>query len=138
MVDTKFKTFNKQTNYLGYGNVFASTQYSNHIRTDEGKDILKYDLMQFSLSRHAEALAHSINLNYYLYEYRVYDYKAKKYNVIGWLFFGEDNVTCLYSIVNGNKNYSKKKSVLDYCEQIIKDKRTGATKQVQQLIAEGV
>ena len=57
LVNSGWKTFDGQTNYLGTGNVWASTQYSSYIRAYSdvkngahiGKpgDFLKYDLHAF-------------------------------------------------------------------------------------------
>lgn len=121
--NTDYKTFNKQTTLISYGNVIASTQYSNHIRVNEGEEIFNYDLQGFNLNRHAKALTKTIANNFYLYQFHIYNHKAKKHETIGWLFMSEDNLKCYYSIVNGDKYYSKKASVLNACEQVIIEDR---------------
>ena len=127
IVNTDYKTFSNQTSALWNGNAVTSTQYSNYIRANEGIEIFEYDLKLFDLTsqaRHLTEMLYRQGKNFYLYQYHVYNQKTKEKQVIGWLYYSEDNKEMYFSLVNeyyiGTSHYNKKLSVLNTCQSIIR------------------
>ena len=101
-LSTGFKTFDKQTNYLGTGNVCANTQFSWYIRPTyetecngfsfkEG-DLFKSDIKNFRLSSHIKKMIQEFtdkNSGSILYSFT---YRKRGEDVkIGYLITSKDN-----------------------------------------------
>lgn len=135
LINTGYKTFDKQTNYLTDGNAITNTQYSNYIRAynsiinpigekvQEG-ELQKYDLKYFNtgkMSSNFIAWLKSVteNKEAILYEYFIYKNGYK--NIIGWLvqepktkkIIGLE--TCKYSSIR----FENKQKVLDFCKKLL-------------------
>lgn len=135
LVDTGYKTFDKQTNDLTDGNAITNTQYSNYIRAynntinpigekvQEG-ELQKYDLKYFNTDKMTNSFVgwlESVAKNepIILYEYFIYRNGYK--NIIGWLvqepktreIIGLE--TCKYSSIG----FENKQKVLDFCKKLL-------------------
>ena len=133
-INTGFKEFDKQTNYIGQGNVIANTQYSNYIRAYNetinpvGQEVekgylQKYDLHFFTeLSQYIkDILMANKDMKFILYEFRIY--KNGKKRVIGHILTDINNLTITKDVVKfGNENYNKRYNVLNLCEKIIRNR----------------
>ena len=135
LVDTGYKTFDEQTNYLTDGNAITNTQYSNYIRAynntinpvgekvQEG-ELQKFDLKYFTINQMTNSFIGWLesvaeNESIILYEYFIYKNGYK--NIIGWLV--QDTKTnkiigleiCNYSSIR----FENKQKVLDFCKKLL-------------------
>lgn len=135
LVNTGYKTFDKQTNDLTDGNAITNTQYSNYIRAynntinpvgeavAEGT-LQKYDLKYFNTGKMTNSFigwleAVAENKPIILYEYFIYRNGYKE--IIGWLI--QDTKTnkiigteiCKYS----NIRIKNKLKVLSFCAKLL-------------------
>ena len=133
--DSSFKSFDKQTNYIGTGNVWASTQFSSYIRPwNEVKnggyignpgDFCKYDMQHF---RNVPDNMRSIILDknrtesVILYEFFFYNNHRER-EVIGYVLtdkyykYIEHYVDCYSGW--WTKSYAKRKSAINECMKYI-------------------
>lgn len=131
IIDTEFKEFNKQTNYIGNGNVIANTQRSNYVRPwkeiecngyiNEEGHLQNFDLKSFNIPNELRELLKNQTNQVCLYQFHIpKDYYHE--DIIGWLVI--DNGETIYKKINDRVvlNYiqrDKRQNVLDYCEKII-------------------
>lgn len=134
IINTGFKEFDKQTNYIGHGNVIANTQYSNYIRAYNetinpvGQEVekgylQKYDLQFFSDINQAirKELTENKDMKFILYEFRIYRNGRKR--VIGHILTDTENNTIIKSVLTyRNESYYKRYSALNLCEKIIQSR----------------
>lgn len=135
IVNTGYKTFDKQTNDLTSGNAITNTQYSNYIRaynntinpvgqTVEKGFLQEYDLKYFTLNQMSNSFISWLksvteNESVVLYEYFIYRNSYKE--TIGWLV-QEPNTNkiiganiCKYS----NIRFENKQKVLNFCKKLL-------------------
>ena len=123
LINSDYKTFNKQTNLITNGNVISNTQYSNYIRIA----YIDYDLKHFNIDDFLSEFIRNLTSDFTLYEFFIRDTKGNK-NVVGHLVEQGGNI--IYNRVftrtikdfNNIKVYEKKKSVLNLCKAIIESK----------------
>lgn len=132
IVNSDFKEFNKQTNYISYGNIIANTMYSNYIRpwdetinpigqrVEKGR-LFNYDLQYFHISSELREFIKSLNKKVVLYEIFIYRYGKK--DIIGWLI--EDiEFNIIYDRIRKTQgDYDKRYSALNTVKNIIMEKR---------------
>ena len=132
LVDTDYKKFNKQTNYITYGNVISGTQYSNYIRGNEELEnygnkfefgeLRNYDLKFFIpyFDNEMSDYFRQFTEKCCLYEFYTYNKEKREKEVIGWLVFDYTHTHLLKYHVRDNFKYQNKgKSVLDLMNKII-------------------
>lgn len=123
LIDSDYKTFNKQTNLITNGNVISNTQYSNYIRVD----YIDYDLKYFNIDGFLSEFIRNLTSNFTLYEFFIRG-KNRNKNIIGHLV--EQDGKIIYNRVftktirdfNNVKIYEKKESALNLCKAIIESK----------------
>ena len=101
IIDTDFKEFNKQTNYIGTGNCIANTQYSSYIRpinetTCNGcnfpaNHLQNYDLKGFAINSEMRNILKNQTESTILYEF--YIHKNKRVEIIGHLLINKQGAT---------------------------------------------
>jgi hypothetical protein len=100
-VDTGFKSFDKQSNYLGTGNVIANTQCSSYIRPTyelkcntrnyPARELFEFDIKPFKLSGINEALVEEFADKYNgCILYKFFYMQNKKIQTIGYLLTSKD------------------------------------------------
>ena len=135
LINTGYKTFDKQTNDLTDGNAITNTQYSNYIRAynntinpvgetvPEGT-LQKYDLKYFNIDKMANSFIcwlESVTENEPIILYEYFIYKNGYKNIIGWLVQEPKTrkiiglKTCKYSSIR----FENKQKVLDFCKKLL-------------------
>lgn len=130
IINSDFKEFNKQTNYIGSGNVIANTMWGNYIRpwnetinpvgqvVPEGH-LFNFDLQYFHINNAMKEYIKSLNRKVVLYE--IFIYRNGKKDIIGWLI--EDNGRIIdITVANSIGNYRKRFSALETVKNIIEEK----------------
>ena len=126
IINSEFKTFNKQTNYISNGNIIANTIYGNYIRPYNetkcnGKDfpvghLFKYDLQNFFISDAMKEYIRSLNRKIILYE--IFIWKDGYKDIIGWLI--EDNAKIIHTFCAKTMgDYKKRFSAIDTTAKIL-------------------
>lgn len=125
--ESEFKTFNKQTNLIATGNVYANTQTSSYIRpfceVDNfgyiGKpgEFMRFDLRPFRcIPEHIRKMLEDVNRkeSYILYEFFVRDNGCK--DVIGYVLSDYNNNLITSCVICGyGRSYWKRDSVIREC-----------------------
>lgn len=129
IIDSGYKLFDKQTNYIGRGNVISNTQHSNYIRPysetecngqiNEKGHLTNYDLQYFSIPNWLRKKIIENDEQVCLYEFMTY--RNGEENIIGWLV--EYKNGDIKTIVNTTTFYTKKYNALELCKKIIQEKR---------------
>lgn len=130
IINSDFKTFNKQTNYIGTGNVIANTMTGFYIRpyneiecngTYHEKGVLRdNDLKMFEYNKDIFDYVKSITENKSCILYQIFYYKNnKKRKVFGYII--QQNNDFKY-ILTDYENRDKKRSALDLVVNILKEK----------------
>lgn len=131
VVDTGFKRFDKQTNCISYGNVWANTQYSSYIRPyneiecnrTEFKvgELMRCDMKHFKqIPSHIRQILEDRNRDesYCLYEF--FTYNGDDREVFGYMLHDRDRRYITSSVVvYGNQNSFKRSQALDYIRDLI-------------------
>ncbi len=129
IIDSGFKTFDKQTNLITYGNVIANTQISSYIRTKtettcNGFDFKEDELRQHDLQWFKKYLnSYSIkrieelteNKQAILYMFFITN-KKKEIDPIGFILTDSDHLKVLYFTTNKDteKRYQALKYLIDF------------------------
>ena len=137
LVDTGYRRFDKQTNYISYGNVITNTQYSMYIRDKfetecngsnyETGELRNFDLEYFTkyLDNNMKEFFNQFFSSCCLYEFSVYNKNNNQREVIGWLVYNKEHTKLLKYHINNNFRYAEKgKSVLDKMQKIIENHTT--------------
>lgn len=133
IIHSDFKEFNKQTNYIGNGNVIANTMKGWYIRPYsetkcngqewEQGHLFNYDLQYFSISNSYREYIKSLNMSVILYE--IFIYRNGEKDILGWLI--EDSKTGKIIDLSVNytykTNYLKRVSALKTIQNILEEKR---------------
>ena len=123
IINSDYKLFNKQTNYISYGNVIANTQYSSFIRPysqttcnnnnfSEG-ELMKSDLKYFGnipASIKDKLYAKDRKESYILYEFFVYRNGNK--DIIGYVLTDKKHKLITYEVLESYNNYNKSLSAI--------------------------
>lgn len=133
IINSGYKAFDKQTNFLGDGNVIANTQYSNYIRpygevecngaTFQPGHLLKFDIQHFK--RIPDAIISAImdanrENSYILYEFFVNPKKGERREVIGYVLTDYQNNHVASQIVYDYKcHILKRHAALDTAMQFV-------------------
>lgn len=127
--DSDFKTFNKQTNIISHGNVWANTQTSSYIRPwkevknggyiGQPGDFLKYDLRLFPNlpERFRRKLwDYDRNESYIVYHFHYYDEKHRQRETIGYVMCDYNHKLIDYEVYCGyGQSYWKRESAIREC-----------------------
>lgn len=100
-IDTGFKSFDKQSNYLGTGNVIANTQCSSYIRPTyelvshskeyQARHLFEFDIKPFKLSGMNKALVEKFaDKHNGCILYKFFYIKDKNIQTIGFLLTSKD------------------------------------------------
>lgn len=128
IIESDFKAFNKQTNYISQGNVCANTQYSNYIRnyneiecngnTYEKGFLQEYDLKFFTcIPQRLKDYIKNSNQKMVLYEFFIW--KNQKKDVIGYLLEENGIITQQYVVGFQLMRLEKRYNALTLCKAII-------------------
>lgn len=129
--ESDYALFNKQTDYIGHGNVFSTTQTSFCVRpynevkngyyTGKPGDFLRYDLGMFdNIPYSIRAILEDRNREktYFLHDFHVWKNGQKE--TIGWVVTDTENNLIKYLVVSGyRKNYWKRESAIRECIKYI-------------------
>lgn len=133
VVNTAWKEFNKQTNCISTGNVYANTQVSSFIRPwsetkcngfdfPEGQ-LMKFDLQNFGRYRIPENLDKVIrdkNRKDSVILYMFFTIRNKKVTPFGWVLTGREHHLIGWNVVRGySESYTKRWSALNEAIQYI-------------------
>lgn len=139
IIDSGYKTFDKQTNYLSSGNVISSTQYSNYIRPYneivnpignkvEKGHLRNYDLKYFSKNLMTNGFKDWLdnltkNTKVIIYEYFIYRNRDKE--VIGWLVQSAETKKIIGKEYNkfSNIRLENRLKVLNFCTRFLQYER---------------
>ena len=136
IINSDFKEFNKQTNYIGSGNVIASTQKSMYIRNRFETEcngikynigyLQDYDLQYFrDIPKSLRDIIHNSDKKMVLYEFYIMkkhgDYGYIK-DTIGWLLQEDNKITQLIIASYSLRKLAKRYSALQTCKAIIEEK----------------
>ncbi|MBO7695721.1 MAG: hypothetical protein J6T10_24085 [Methanobrevibacter sp.] len=137
LIDTGYRRFDKQTNYVSYGNVISNTQYSMYIRDKfetecNGSNCETGELRNFDLEYFTKYFDNNMKefFNQFfgrccLYEFSVYNKKNNQREVIGWLVFDYSHTHLLKYHVNDYFRFlDKGNKVLDKMQKIIENHTT--------------
>lgn len=131
VIDTGFKRFDKETNYISYGNIIANTIYGNYIRPYNevknggyiGKpgDFLKYDMQHFkNIPQTIRKILEDKERkeSYCLYE--LFTHPDGNREVFGYILHDRDRrlITCS-TVCCGNQSYWKRRAAIDYVIDLI-------------------
>ncbi len=132
LIDSGFKTFDKQTNFIGTGNVISDTQYSSYIRPySQVKcwgvedrplgELCKYDMQHFkNLPNRLRNLLLDENRkeSYILYEFFIYRWNQKE--PIFYIITDKNNkLVADYVNYRNNSNYSKRLEAMQYIKKLL-------------------
>ena len=123
IINSDYKLFNNQTNYISYGNVIANTQYSSFIRPygqtacnnhnfSEG-ELMRSDLKYFRnipASIKNKLYAKDRKESYILYEFFVYRNGNK--DIIGYVLTDNNHNLITYEVLESYNNYNKRLSAI--------------------------
>jgi len=133
VVNTRWKEFDRQTNYIGSGNVIANTQVSSYIRpwvetecngcvNPEGR-LMKFDLQQFDGFRIPKNLLDVIenkNRKDSVILYMFFTMRNKRVVPFGWVLSDKDHSTIGWQVVRcAGESYVKRWSALNEAIQYI-------------------
>lgn len=129
IINSDFKEFNNQTNYISSGNIIANTMYGCYIRPYneiecngikfEKGHLFNYDLQYFNISYDLKEYIKSLNKQVVLYE--IFIHRNGKKDIIGWLIENEGKTIDIF-VNNTLGNYNKRFSALDTVRNIIEEK----------------
>ena len=135
LIDTGYKRFDKQTNFISYGNVLSNTQYSFYIRNKfdtecngsnfETGELRNFDLKYFTkyFDNNMKEFFNQFFGSCCLYEFSVYNKKNNQKDVIGWLVFDYSHTHLLkYHVNNYFRFLNKGNKVLNKMQKIIEEK----------------
>lgn len=133
LIDSGFKTFDKQTNYIGTGNVIADTQYSNYIRPYtqvkcwgiEDRplgELCKYDMQHFrGLPNRLRGILLDENRqeSYILYQFHITKESGRQ-EPIFYLITDKDNkLVAEYDVYSYGANQSKRIDAMEYTKKLL-------------------
>lgn len=131
--ESEYKTFNRQTNIITTGNVFANTQISNYIRPWNQTEcngaafpaghLMNYDLQHYRcIPEEIERVLYDKNRtkSVILYQFRVWNEKNHESEPIGYVVTDRDHNLIAYSIICWyGKSYGKRYSAIRECMKYI-------------------
>lgn len=134
IINSGYKKFDKQTNYISSGNVLGNTIYSNYIRNYNKTDcngnifekghLFNYDLKFFNISSEYKEYIRALDLeSIILYEIFIYNNHQKE--ILGWILEDASIKKVIDVSINYEykKNISKRRLALKTVQNIIEEKR---------------
>ena len=131
VIDTGFKRFDKETNYISYGNIIANTIYGNYIRPYNevknggyiGKpgEFMKYDMQHFkNIPRKIREILEDKERkeSYCLYE--LFTHLENRREVFGYILHDRDRRLITSQVIcYTGQNYWKRMNAIDYVIDLI-------------------
>lgn len=139
IIDSGYKTFDKQTNYITSGNVISNTQFGNYIRpyfettnpvgqkVKEGY-LREYDLKYFKrneMSNTFKDWLYNVTRIKKMILYEFFIYRNDNREVVGWLVEDSNTGKVIGQEINyySNIRNSNCNKVLNFCKKLIETKR---------------